>query len=463
MSRGSKDAKSRKSTIEPEEIEVSYNGQQKGGLGTFTISLPPMVGLKRVDIAMISSSGFEKLARVTMRSDGRYHLETRLDGAGEYSASVAVYGSTGVVIKPFSFKVESIRTQPEERKKRDSKPSKPSKQPKVPRQAKISRTPGKIAGIPDPPKPPKEIMESQSRIWPISSNYSQALQNLKFSISSQYPHLLNAKLEPNPNVRMKSYVYGSGNFGTVFKASLDGKYWALKLFTRASPDIAERYFYISWFLSQVKHPFLVNFNYYPSAVRVMNKPSEYFPMLALEWVEGITLNQFINRNLGNRAMIEKAAKSFLDGVMSLQGSGIAHGDLSGDNIIVSPSGDITFIDYDGMFVPPLKGKSSSEKGHEHFQHPKRGDEFNLAMDNFSTLVIYLSLIAVAEDRRIWNYNDGDSDRLIFQASDFLNPDKSRVFSDLSKQSKKIRINTELLADFCRHDSQWKSFSLSQIT
>jgi hypothetical protein len=463
LSRGTKDAKPKKDSIGPEEIEVSYDGPQRGGLSSFTVSLPSMSGLRRIDIAMISSDGFEKLARATIGSDGKYHVDTRLDGVGEYAASVAVYHSSGIVIKPFTFRVEKVKAEPSQ------KPVKPAKEPKAPRKektpkpAKESGSPGKISGIPNPPKPPKEILETQARIWPISSNYSQALQNLKFSIPSQYSHLLNAKLQPNPNVKMKSYVYGSGNFGTVFKASIDGKNWALKLFTRASPDIAERYFYISWYLSLVKHPFLVNFNYHPSAVRVMNKPKEYFPLLMLEWVEGITLNQFIERNLGDRAMIEKAAKSFLEGVMSLQDSGIAHGDLSGDNIIVSPTGDITFIDYDGMFVPPLKGKTSSEKGHEHFQHPRRGDEFNQSMDNFSALVIYLSLRAVAEDRKFWGYNQSDSDRLIFQASDFIHPGKSKVFSDLLKGSKRLRANAELLAAFCSHDSQWKSFSLSQIT
>ena len=36
----------------------------------------------------------------------------------------------------------------------------------------------------------------------------------------------------------------------------------------------------------------------------------------------------------------------------------AHGDIKPDNIIVRPDGSLSLVDYDGMFVPSMKGCKS---------------------------------------------------------------------------------------------------------
>ena len=43
-------------------------------------------------------------------------------------------------------------------------------------------------------------------------------------------------------------IFGSGNFGTVFKVKTDGGIYAIKCFTRGSPDLEIRYMAISSFI-----------------------------------------------------------------------------------------------------------------------------------------------------------------------------------------------------------------------
>lgn len=54
------------------------------------------------------------------------------------------------------------------------------------------------------------------------------------------------------------------------------------------------------------------------------------------------------------------------------------------------------IDYDGMYVPGLQGRKSSEIGNVHFQLPGRTEvHFNPQLDRFSTIVIHLALRALS--------------------------------------------------------------------
>ena len=63
---------------------------------------------------------------------------------------------------------------------------------------------------------------------------------------------------------------------------------------------------------------------------------------------------------------------------------------------------LQLVDYDGMFVPALKGLKATENGHDYFQHPNRNlDSYSTNLDNFSVLVIYLSILAVSYDETFW--------------------------------------------------------------
>ncbi len=110
-----------------------------------------------------------------------------------------------------------------------------------------------------------------------------------------------------------------------------------------------------------------------------------------------------------------------------------------------------------MYVPEFSGTKSPELGHDNFQHPMRtSNSYSERLDNFSILVTYLSLIAVAEDPSLWTkYNKGDQDCLIFRKSDFLDPSRSRVINELTKTRGRAGQLTELLCDAVRRDPLWE--------
>ncbi len=99
--------------------------------------------------------------------------------------------------------------------------------------------------------------------------------------------------------------------------------------------------------------------------------------------------------------LKKLSDQWLNLVIGLQQLKIAHGDLQHENIIVS-KGELRLVDYDGFFVPSLSSKIAIELGHPHYQHPlRRNSDFNLSIDNFSALVIYISLKALSIDISLW--------------------------------------------------------------
>ncbi len=412
-------------------ISLSYGGRDQSGRPKFLISTGISDKIKKVDLAIAPENGKGAIVKAQQIDHGKFIALPKITGDGNYRISVAVYLSKDILFYNSNISLDS-------------------------------RSPKKSSKEHEYPKAPEEIARNEIRIWPLSSAYAQALQNIEYSISEKYQDLRQGNLDLNPNVKRPSFIFGSGNFGTVFRMNFDGKKSALKCFTRAAPDLAERYFYISWYLSQVKLPFLMNFRYYTEAVRTLQKPNEYFPVLLMDWSEGMPLNTFISINLKNTKIMTSLANNFLRASIEMQKVHVSHGDLSGDNILVTPDGNIRLIDYDGFYVPPLKGKKSNEKGHENFQHPSRGDEFNERIDNFSVLVIYLSILAVSVNPKLWEYNGGDQDRLLFKTSDFTSPDKSRLISDLRRQGKVSRKLTDILVEYVNHDPSWTGFTLSTL-
>jgi hypothetical protein len=110
---------------------------------------------------------------------------------------------------------------------------------------------------------------------------------------------------------------------------------------------------------------------------------------------------------------------------------VAHGDLQHGNILVR-SGSIQLVDYDGMWVPALRGRHATETGHRAYQHPERsGQDYGQEIDRFSALVIYLSLAALERDATLWErFHTGDN--LIFVQKDFQQAGRSAIWQQLSR-------------------------------
>ena len=225
-------------------------------------------------------------------------------------------------------------------------------------------------------------------------------------------------------------VMSSGNFAGVFKMQdKDGHLYALKCFLRDQEERDVRYKCITERLRDVYSPYFVKVNYYEHELFVdsSNTEENEFPVLVMDWVEGLTLNEYISQNIDSEVKLKHLAYSFGELAKWLLKQDFAHGDIKPDNIIVQKDGSIILVDYDGMFVPELKYKKATELGSPNYRHPLRKDtDFDSSIDDFSLIVILLSLRIIAISPELWN-STTNSDGLIFCDNDFGNILGSEVF------------------------------------
>jgi serine/threonine protein kinase len=216
----------------------------------------------------------------------------------------------------------------------------------------------------------------------------------------------------------------SGQFAYVYKLKStngDGDF-AVRCFRGYLGDRDQRYRAIQEHLwgSPVSH--LSEFSYASEGIMV---GGNRFPILFMKWIEGPTLDLYINEMLHRRDVLMHLSEEWLRLLHALHSSGIAHGDLQHGNIIVE-HGQLRLVDHDGIFVPKMAGWAASEVGHQHYQHPRReAQHFDEKLDRFSSLVIYLSLLTLAEQPGLWQeYHD---ENLLFTKADFADPESSMLF------------------------------------
>jgi serine/threonine protein kinase len=255
--------------------------------------------------------------------------------------------------------------------------------------------------------------------WPTPQDYNEAIQNpgtcfWDRELRSGVPTLTPFGL-PRPM---------SGNFATVYRLNCSQRNWAVRCFSREVRDQERRYSAIGAALNQTPLSFMVGFDFLSRGILVRGT---WYPLVKMEWVEGRTLNEFIEANLNQPQLILSIADQMADVLAEMRSFGIAHGDLQHGNILIS-NGRVVLIDYDGMFVPALAGLPSHETGHPNYQRPDRtGSDFNPNIDTFSGLVIYLSLRALATDPSLWNVLNGGDECLLLRRTDFEAPKSSKAF------------------------------------
>ena len=161
-----------------------------------------------------------------------------------------------------------------------------------------------------------------------------------------------------------------------------------------------------------------------------NCEDDEFPVLLMDWIEGETMETFIAENYTDSYEMSMLCYRFCKMAAWLRSQSFAHGDIKPDNIIVRPDGTLTLVDYDGMFVPAMKGQKSPTIGTKDFSHPLRTiDDFDETIDDFALASIALSLKAISLDSSLLQ-SYGASDRLLFSATDYLDLSKSKIFAAL---------------------------------
>lgn len=225
----------------------------------------------------------------------------------------------------------------------------------------------------------------------------------------------------------------SGAFAVVFKMKDEqtGKCYALKCFTEEQEGRAEAYRQIAEELEFVDSPYITSVKYLENEIFVdSNCENEEFPVLLMDWIEGETMETYIAANYTDTHAMAMLCYRFCKMAAWLRSQSFAHGDIKPDNIMVRPDGTLTLVDYDGMFVPAMKGQKSPTIGTKDFSHPLRTiDDFDETIDDFALASIALSLKAISLDPSLLK-SYGASDRLLFSAADFLDLSKSNTFTAL---------------------------------
>ena len=262
--------------------------------------------------------------------------------------------------------------------------------------------------------------------YPLISEYVKAIQDAGDNLDKL------AYLTPVLDDHGEPYR-SSGAFAVVFKMQdkSTGKCYALKCFTEEQEGRADAYRQIADELDMVDSPYIISVKYMEKELFVDSQCEEdEFPVLLMDWVEGETMEAYIAANYHNQSAMSMLCYRFGKMAAWLRSQSFAHGDVKPDNIIVRPDGSLSLVDYDGMFVPSMKGCKSPTVGTKDFSHPLRTvDDFDETIDDFSLASIALSLKAISMNSTLLDIY-GASDRLLFSEKDYRTPSNSKVISAL---------------------------------
>lgn len=279
--------------------------------------------------------------------------------------------------------------------------------------------------------------------WPSARLFTEAIQCPGICFTNPYLR------DTLPAVdRLGMPLVTSGQFAYVYKlkpSHNDGAF-AVRCFRGYLGDRAVRYRAIDEHLQAHHIQALASFDYDPQGILIAGRR---YPVLVMQWIEGPTLDVYLDEVVEKREVLLHLADEWVKLIGALREARVAHGDLQHGNIIVE-HGQLRLVDLDGMFVPTMQGWTSSEMGHQHYQHPARDEKlFDSTLDNFSALVIYLSLISLAERPALWREHHDEN--LLFTKSDFLNPQSSALFAKIKELGEEHQKLAEVLERAAKDD------------
>ena len=275
--------------------------------------------------------------------------------------------------------------------------------------------------------------------YPLISEYVRAIQDASNNLDKL------AHLVPVLDDHGEPYR-SSGAFAVVFKMKDEqtGKCYALKCFTEEQEGRAEAYRQIADELEFANSAYITSVKYLEKEIFVDSSCEEdEFPVLLMDWIDGETMETYIAANYQDNYTMAMLCYRFCKMAVWLRSQPFAHGDIKPDNIMVRPDGSLTLVDYDGMFVPAMKGQKSPTIGTKDFSHPLRTvDDFDETIDDFALASIALSLKAISLKPSLLD-EYGAADRLLFSAEDYRELSKSKVLAALQELMNDEEVNTLL--------------------
>jgi len=244
--------------------------------------------------------------------------------------------------------------------------------------------------------------------------------------------------------------YYSGGFTVVFPVAVKGEKWAFRCWHSELGNVRKRFQIVSNYINNLKSSYFCDFFYCDEGIVVDGKT---YPTTRMKWVDGETINSYIESHINDPESLKSLASSFISMVEFLHEKKIAHGDLQHGNIIVQ-NGEIRLVDYDSIFVPGLEKHSDIITGKADFQHPKRKDAkiASEKLDYFSELVIYLSIYSISVKPELVNDFSID-DSLLFKASDWEDFINSKIYNALNSiDNDDIKLLLNILVDYLKENN-----------
>jgi hypothetical protein len=273
-----------------------------------------------------------------------------------------------------------------------------------------------------------------------------------------------------------------GGFAVVYKfATASGKMRALRCFlTPVAPDVQDRYERIAAFFAKNARDITVEFKYHSQGIVIKDSAGGQtqlgdkgivYPLVEMEWVEGMPLIDKVDALCKRRdqAGLEDLVKQWLEILRIMRSIHMAHCDLAGGNVMVRPNGRLVLVDYDGVYIPDFSGRTAIVAGQADYQHPSMQQRpFNEHADGFSALVIYIALLALQLQPQLWDKytqkaQQGVDKKLLFKGDDFVDPDRSPIFSELSTiNDQRLRAAVAELRKACKQPVAQVRFPLHVI-
>ena len=298
--------------------------------------------------------------------------------------------------------------------------------------------------------------------YPLISEYVRAIQDANNNLD-KLAHLVPVQDDHGEPYR------SSGAFAVVFKMKDEqtGKCYALKCFTEEQEGRAEAYRQIADELEFVDSSYITSVKYLDKEIFVDSSCEEdEFPVLLMDWIDGETMETYIAENYQDNYAMAMLCYRSCKMAAWLRSQPFAHGDIKPDNIMVRPDGNLTLVDYDGMFVPAMKGQKSPTIGTKDFSHPLRTvDDFDETIDDFALASIALSLKAISLKPSLLD-EYGAADRLLFSAEDYRDLSKSKVLAVLQELMNDEEVNTllsMLLLVYVKKNLEMCSFRLFDLS
>ncbi len=192
-------------------------------------------------------------------------------------------------------------------------------------------------------------------------------------------------------------LYYSGNSVVVFKVFYHGKWYSMWCYARGSQRLKQIY----------------GDSYYVEELFVEGgvQSGMWADVVLLEWVDGVPLGEAVREAAlsGDKERLTIISHGFDVLAINLLKSDWAHGDLSGDNVIVARDGELHLIDFDAKYIPEFEGEQSIELGTAAFQSTYRTvKHYNASIDDYSIALISTALAALALNPTLYErYGSGE--------------------------------------------------------